>query len=352
VTLEVAEMLADTVIRLERGNSERGVYRSIEIYKSRGQNFDAGQHTLRIADGVGLEVFRRVQSEVRDRQPQPTSEVRRSAVGTDALDALTGGGLYEGSVTLVIGNAGSGKSVLGYSVCVEGAKKLGKRSLLVSADEHPEQILRNCDVLGLGMREQVAAGMVRLLPTSPLELEVDVHYARICREIEANDIDRLVVDGLTAIRNALNDERRFREFMHGLMAFTKQRLMTTFLCYEHPEIFGMSRFMPDSGISSIVDNIILLNFVELGDRMHRAFTVAKARGCDHALTTREYTIGQGGITLLPEEEQGCLPAPTFRSYRNLLSRAPTRFTRRDGGIHADAFETEAENGEQSGPETQ
>ena len=78
-----------------------------------------------------------------------------------------------------------------------------------------------------------------------------------------------MVDGLTAVRNAVHDEGRFREFMHGLMAFTKQRLMTTVLCYEHPELFGISRFMPDAGISSIVDNIILLNFVELGDRLHR-----------------------------------------------------------------------------------
>jgi circadian clock protein KaiC len=195
--------------------------------------------------------------------------------------------------------------------------------MLVSSDEHPAQILRNADSLGLPLRKHVDSGVVHLLHVSPLELEVDVLFATICRAVEERAIERLVLDGVTAIANALHDERRFREFMHGVMAFTKQRMLTSFICYEHPEIFGLSRFMPDSGISSIVDNIVLLTFVELGDRMRRAMLVAKARGCDHALSTREYTIGPGGLTLLPEGPE-TLPFASFSSYLGLLSRAPTR----------------------------
>jgi circadian clock protein KaiC len=323
VTLEAAEILADTVIDLHRGRQSHGIFRRLEITKSRGQRFDEGEHTLQIADGKGLQVYRRVQSDVRERVDQPSSTVKRSAVGTDALDALCGGGLYEGSVTLIIGNSGAGKSILGYQLVAEGVEKLGKRGLLVSSDEHAAQMLRNADALGLSLSDHVDRGVVRLLHVSPLEIEVDVLFSHICQMIEQNQIDRLVLDGVTAIANALHDERRFREFMHGVMAFTKQRSLTTFICYEHPEIFGVSRFMPDSAISSIVDNIILLTFVELGDRLRRGILVAKARGCDHVLTTREYAIGQGGITLLPETKEP-LPLSSFRSYMGLLSRAPTR----------------------------
>ena len=75
-----------------------------------------------------------------------------------------------------------------------------------------------------------------------------MHYALLCQAMDAQQIERLVVDGLTTIRNALHDDRRFREFLHGLLAFTKARLITTFLCYETPEVFGMSRFMPDAAV--------------------------------------------------------------------------------------------------------
>jgi circadian clock protein KaiC len=326
LTLEVAEFLADTVIRLQRGDYPAGVYRRLEVIKSRGQDFKAGVHTLRITAGRGLEVFRRVQCRAQTADSQPASTVQRSAIGSALLDDLTGGGLYEGSVSLIVGASGTGKSVLGYQMLVEGARNLGKRSLLVTLDEHPEQILRNADSLGLNMRAQVEAGMIHLLHDSPLELEVNVHFDLIARTVEANDIDRIVVDGISTYSNAITDQRLFREFFHGLIAYTKQRLMTTFISYENPELFGITQFMPDSAVTSVVDNVILLSYVELSNVMNRAITVAKARGCNHQYITRQYRIQQGGMVLVPEAASQMADMP-FSRYYNLLSRAPTRFNR-------------------------
>ena len=71
--LEVAEFLADTVIILKREHLHRSIHRSLEIMKSRGQDYEAGKHTLRITAGKGLEVFRRVQLQARGVPAQPTS---------------------------------------------------------------------------------------------------------------------------------------------------------------------------------------------------------------------------------------------------------------------------------------
>jgi circadian clock protein KaiC len=84
--------------------------------------------------------------------------------------------------------------------------------------------------------------------------------------------------------------------------------------------------MPEYPVSSIVDNIVLLNFVELGNTLHRAVTVAKSRGSANKFVTREFTIGQGGITLVPEDKAKALPVLPFSSYYGLLSRAPTRLS--------------------------
>jgi circadian clock protein KaiC len=102
--------------------------------------------------------------------------------------------------------------------------------------------------------------------------------------------------------------------------------MTTFLSYENPELFGVNQFMPDFPVSSIVDNIVLMNFVELGNTLHRAITVAKARGSANQFVTREFTIGTGGISLVPVEQAQALPVLPFSSYYGLLSRAPTRLS--------------------------
>src|SRR5205823_6542092 len=79
LTLEAAESLVDTVIRLKRTLHNRRLHRSIEIVKSRGQDYAPGEHTLQIQDGKGLEVFRRVQAPLN--LEQPTSTARRSVIG-------------------------------------------------------------------------------------------------------------------------------------------------------------------------------------------------------------------------------------------------------------------------------
>ena len=83
-SLESAEFLADTVIVLKREHRQRGVHRSLEIAKSRGQDYESGKHTLRITGGTGLEVFRRVQARPRGQAAQPTSTAKRSAIGVDS----------------------------------------------------------------------------------------------------------------------------------------------------------------------------------------------------------------------------------------------------------------------------
>jgi circadian clock protein KaiC len=324
--LEIAEYLADTVLVLRREPHQRGMRRSLEITKSRGQDFDTGRHTLRITAGRGLEVFRRVQSPPRDLQHgQPTSSTRQSVTGSGPLDALFGGGVFDGSVTMVVGISGVGKTVLGTQLLLQGVAQQ-QRGLMVSLDEHPEQVMRNADTLGLNLRQHLDSGAIQFFYDCPRELELDVHYAHIIRTIEAHHIERLIVDGMSSYMGALQDEQQYREFVHALISYSKDHLMTTFLSYENPELFGVNQYMPEFPVSSLVDNIVLLNFVELGNTLHRAITVAKARGSANQFVTREFTIGPGGMSLVPEDTAAALPILPFASYYGLLSRAPTRLS--------------------------
>jgi circadian clock protein KaiC len=324
VALEMAESLCDTVIVLRREQHRRGIHRSLEITKSRGQAFDTGRHTLRLTGGQGLEVFRRVQTPPRDLadEHQPTSRTRQSVTGSAPLDELFGG-VFEGSVTMVVGVSGAGKTVLGTQLLVEGARNQ-RPGLMISLDEYPEQVKRNAETLGLNLHEHLDSGMIQFFYDCPRELELDVHFARITRIIEAHHIQRLIIDGMTSYTSALEDEQLYREFIHALVTYSKKRLMTTFLSYENPDLFGVSQFMPNFPVSSIVDNIVLLNFVELSNTLHRAITVAKARGSANQFVTREFTIGPGGIALLPVDQDQALPVLPFTSYYGVLSRSPTR----------------------------
>jgi circadian clock protein KaiC len=325
VPMEMTDFLADTVIQLGRERCGRRSQRSMEILKSRGQDYDSGQHTLRITGGLGLEVFRRVQAPLRAGEKQPTSSTMRSVMGVDAIDTLIGGGFFDGSTTMVVGVSGVGKTVLSTQILREGSLKQKTRGLLVSLDEHPAQIIRNAQTLGLNLEEQVAEGTIKIMFESPQELEIDSHFDRIIQTIEKHDIQRLVFDGMTSYSSAIGEMSVYRDFVHAIVAYSKQRLMTTIFNYENPEFLGISSYMPDFPLSSIVDNLILLSLVEVNNSLHRCITVVKSRGSKHSFDTREYVIDQGGISLLPLEES-LVAKVSLQDYSSLLSRAPTRFT--------------------------
>jgi circadian clock protein KaiC len=58
---EPEEFIADTILQLSTERHQRAVQRSIEVVKSRGQDFQMGVHSFSIIDGKGIEVYRRVQ---------------------------------------------------------------------------------------------------------------------------------------------------------------------------------------------------------------------------------------------------------------------------------------------------
>jgi circadian clock protein KaiC len=323
-TKETADFLADTVIQLGCARRGRRMQRSLEVLKSRGQDYDSGEHTLQIIGGRGLEVFRRVQAPWRAGSQQPTSSTMQSIIGVEAVDTLFGGGIFAGSTTMIVGVSGVGKTVLGTQILREGAMRQGIRGLLISLDEHPAQIVRNAQTLGLNLEEQVAEGTIQILYGNPQELDIDAHYARIVQLIEEHDIQRMVIDGMTNYSNAIATVDVYRDFFHAIVAYSKQRLMTTFFNYENPEVLGISSYMPDFPVCSIVDNLILMGLVEINNSLRRCISVVKSRGSKHSFDTREFVIGQGGISLVPLENDSA-PALPLQNYSSLLGRAPTRF---------------------------
>ena len=94
--------------------------------------------------------------------------------------------------------------------------------------------------------------------------------------------------------------------------------------HENPEMLGMASMMGDFAMSSLVDNIILMNWIELGDAFRLGLTVAKMRANPNGRSTHECEILDGqGLRVLPRTIPGWKAHP-FSSYQNLISRNPAR----------------------------
>lgn len=317
------QYLGDTVITLRNQARRRSVHRSIEIAKSRGQDFVTGRHSLKIVDGSGIHVFPRVYARPKQNVDQPTSTERQST-GNLGLDAMLGGGIFKGSVSLVVGISGTGKTVAGMQFLGEGAKN-GAKGLFVSLDEHPQQISRNAQFLGLEFTRQIENGNILLHYDSPLEVDIDEHFYAIKNLVETNGIERVVIDSVAAYENAQPEEAR--EFLVALATFFKNKLIPAFFNFECPELLGISQISDQLKSSAIVDNIVLLNYVEISTQIRRAITIPKARGTKPDQRTREYVIQQGGIHILDDSSVDGVervPQLPLSSYYGVLARAPTR----------------------------
>lgn len=313
----------DTILTLTRSESRRRVNRRITIEKSRGQDFIGGSHALDIVGRQGVRVYRRAVSRPRAQHVQPSSLTRLST-GIPQLDEMMGGGLYEGSITLVNGISGTGKTVAGVQFLVENARA-GRSGLLVSLDEHPSQLTRNAASVGFDLPKLIDEGRLRIHYESPLELDLDVHFNRVTELVETHDISCIVFDSVAVYEMASPKEAA--DFLYALATFCKNRLSTVYFNYESPELLGISQISEDLKGSHLVDNILLLNYVEVSTLLRRALVAPKVRGSRNRQVTREYIIGHGGISVLdhghPEDGQH-VPQLPFSAYYGLLSRSPSR----------------------------
>jgi circadian clock protein KaiC len=320
------EFIADTVILLRTEPLQRGAIRSLEIIKSRGHGFGLGRHSMRIVEGKGIEVYRRVQAPRDiDRQRAAAFQTTRISSGTPGLDPLLSGGLWVGGAILVVGISGVGKSVMGLQYLADGARR-GEKSLMVALDEPAAQVLRNAGQIGLDLQPAIDQDLLRIWYDSPQELEIDRHFAQLEEMIRTFQPRRVVIDSLSTYSSTLgNSDRSFRDFFHALVLLMKQHQVTVVYNFENPQMLGMSSMMGEFSLSSLVDTIILMNWVELGDTMRQALTVAKMRGSPISRVTHEYEIVDGqGLRVLPRPVSGVIPSLPFSGYYSLVSRSPER----------------------------
>jgi len=329
------EFIADTVIHLRVEAMERAAQRSIEIVKARGQDYRMGRHSFSIVDGRGIEVYRRVQAprELAREEAAAYDTSTRVTTGVPGLDEMMNGGYFLGSTTLVVGITGSGKSVMALQYIAEGARR-GERSIMLTLDEPRAQVLRNAATIGIDLNPSIDKGLVRLVYDRPQEIEIDRHFLQLEKMVKEFRPRRAVIDSLSTYGSSLGPTgRSFRDFFHAVVALMKEHQVTTLYNHENPELLGMSSVMGPFGVSSLVDNVILLNWVELADTFRQALTIAKMRANAFDRATRECEIVNGqGMRVLPRQiPPDATRRLAFWEYFSLVARSPERHGHRAAG---------------------
>lgn len=242
------------------------------------------------------------------------AEPGRAWTGVAGLDDMLHGGLIPGSVALVQGSPGTGKTTVGMQFLHEGATKQDEPGLLVSFEQFPQTLYRDALAHGWDLHALEQAGKLRVVFTSPKVFVASLQspVSPISSAIREMGVKRAVVDSMSHLQTLSRDPVELRAHHNSLINGLRREGITTLLLSEES---GPDFVRSDRGrLAFTVDAVILLRYVEIDSIMQRAIAVLKTRGSDHDKSIRRFEIARGGVVV----------REAFQGREGLLSGTPRR----------------------------
>jgi circadian clock protein KaiC len=311
------QSIAHGVVRLETLLPEfGGARRRLRIMKLRGVSYTDGYHDYIIRTG-GLEVFPRLVAA--EHRVGFTKDTVPSGVA--ALDALVGGGLSRGTTTLIMGPAGSGKSLVA-SHFVHEAVSRGDHAAVFIFDEGIATYFGGTKGVGLDMERLADAGRLIVQQIDPAELSPGEFVARVRESVERHNARIIMIDSLNGYLNAMPEERLLSLHLHELFSYLRQRGVVTISVMSQQGMLG--QMMAPIDVSYLADAVILLRFFEAHGAVRKAISMVKRRAGAHEASIRELRISGAGITV----------GEPLTNFRGILTGVPQFDTSRphDGGV--------------------
>jgi KaiC/GvpD/RAD55 family RecA-like ATPase len=250
----------------------------------------------------------------------------RSPTGIEGLDALLDGGLPTGSVSLLRGGPGAGKTTLSLQFLFEGVKR-GEKGLYVSLEEKPDEIIRNASQYGWDFEKAISSGMlsIRTLRLTRVkdylkaddsqqnwlvsmeggndssgitgDFRADAVGNILARLIKETGARRLVFDSLTMFTAQFEHKVDLHMETLGLIqAIMREGCTTILTAHQDPagaHVVSAEEYLPQG--------VINLYFLQQSNKFLQAIQVVKMRGVRHDRELRPYRITDAGIIVYNNE---------------------------------------------------
>ena len=282
------EYVSDCVVLLDNRVEEQITTRRLRVVKYRGSAHGTNEYPFLI-DHHGISVLP-ITSSGLDR-PAETEVFSTGIAGLDAM--LERSGLYRGSSILLSGVAGTGKTTVA-SHFADAACARGERCLYFVLEESAQEIIRNARSGGIDLETRVRQGLLRFEAARPSLYGLEMHLARMNRDLEQFDPALVIVDPLSAYRGPATE---VHATMLRMVDLLKGRGITGLFTSLRTD--GSIVENTDQGLSSLMDVWIKLLDVEANGERNRVLYIIKARGMAHSNQMREYRLSGTGVQLLP-----------------------------------------------------
>ena len=246
---------------------------------------------------------------------------RRIATGVHGLDDMLQGGLRAADSTLVVGSPGTGKTTLGIQFVAAGIQA-GESAVFVTFEYLPQQIYLDAARKGFPFEKWEAEGRMRVVCTTPQVLLSDLEEGMsVLREaVHEVGAKRLVIDSVAHFEFLDAPPAPLRQQIAGLMNQLRILGVSTMLTHEASQIVGPTVRLSEWGLEFLVDNVIMLRYVEMDGQLQKAINVLKFRAGGHDRHYRILELGAHGMSV-EAEMTGVENISSGAAHRSVLKRA-------------------------------
>jgi circadian clock protein KaiC len=231
-------------------------------------------------------------------QSQTIPKILSGIVG---LDQVLQGGLPKGRVTQVSGGPGSGKTIFGLEFLLQGARE-EEPGLMLTFEEDAVSVRRNALSLGWDLAELEKEGKLFILDAAPDpdfltsgNFDLKGLIALLGSQARSMGAQRLVIDAVDGLLRVFTSRREEMNQLQGLLSWLSASDLSVVLTTKT----GENNDLQYEFLDFLCDCVIRLDQRVRGQVMTRRLRVVKYRGSGFGGNEYPYTIGEGGISLLP-----------------------------------------------------
>ena len=224
------------------------------------------------------------------------AELDRFPTGVEGLDIITQGGLLVAGVYIIQGVPGSGKTILANEICYRHIASGGRAVYVTLLAESHSRMLQHLRSMEFFDESVIPDRLFYVSAFRTLEEEgLKGLLALLRREIRAQKVSLLVLDGLVAAEESAPTPRDFKKFIHELQS--------------HAVANGCTVLLLTSGAGDMVsaEHTMVDGLIELSDEVHdvrnmRTLRVRKFRGSASLRGSHAFRITTHGIQIFPRIE--------------------------------------------------
>ena len=212
--------------------------------------------------------------------------------GINNFNRLIKEGIPKGSIILLAGPTGSGKTIFASQFIANCISKYKHNCLYLSFEEHKDSIERNFENFSWKL-DSTQKKKLTILKYNPYEFTAVTDI--LSRHLKKYNIDTVILDSLTGLDLYTTEQKDLKNTLTDIQTILKENNCTAIITSQiQSDSYSMNRLGFEEALA---DGVMMMYYKNINIKYIRGLSIWKMRGMAHKSETFPYEIGKDGIKI-------------------------------------------------------